>query len=87
VSEWQPLDEQKRLAIARSILEAHPAHDLDNSLAGALAGPASPDRPNLPVWDYLDFVAVHPSTSLAELTAVRFPVLLYEGESSVTSVS
>lgn len=38
------------------------------------------------MWNYLDFVAANPSVRLAELTSVRFPVLLFEGESSVTSI-
>ncbi len=84
--EWEPLDEEERLAIVRDILEEHPQHDVANSLAGALLGPATADRPDLPVWEYLDFVAANPSVPLSALTAVRFPVLFVEGESSVTSI-
>lgn len=86
MTEWEPLDEEKRLAIVRGILEDHPEQDIANSLGGALLGPASPDRPSLPVWEYLDFVAANPTVPLSELTAVRFPVLFFEGESSVTSI-
>lgn len=86
MTEWEPLDEERRLAIVRDVLEAHPEHDLANSLSGALLGPASPDRPSLPVWEYLEFVATNPSVPLSVLTAVRFPVLFFEGESSVTSI-
>lgn len=84
--EWQPLDEQERLAIVGELIEEHPALDLANSLSGALAGPASPDRPDLPVWDYPDLVRRNPTVSWAQLAAIRFPVLFFEGESSVTSI-
>jgi hypothetical protein len=86
VTEWKPLDEGRRRAIVRDILEDHPEHDIANSSSGALLGPASPDRLCLPVWEYLDFVAANPSVPLSTLTAVRFPVLFFEGESDVTSI-
>ena len=86
MSKWEPLDEDERRAVVRAILEEHPGHDVANSLSGALLGPATADRPNLPVWEYLDFVAAHPSVPLSALTAVRFPVLYFEGESSVSSI-
>lgn len=86
MQEWEPFDERERLKVVRNIVEQHPQVDLANSLGGALAGPASPDRPNVPVWDYLELAQSDPSLSLAELSAVRFPVLFFEGESSVSSV-
>jgi hypothetical protein len=86
VPEWEPFDERERLEIVRDILRQHPEHDIANSLGGALAGPASPERPDVPVWDYLRFIESHPSTPLSELTAIRFPVLHFEGVSSVASI-
>jgi acetyl esterase/lipase len=53
----------------RELREEHPHLDLENLLSGALAGPASPDRPDVAVWDSLDFVETHPSTSLSQLLA------------------
>jgi hypothetical protein len=47
---------------------------------GVLAGRATPDRPNVPIWDYLQFAADHPEVTLDELTAVRFPVIFFDGE-------
>jgi len=86
VHEWEPYDERDRLEVVKGIVEQHPQVDLANSLSGALAGPASPDRPDVPVWNYLELAQSDPSVSLAQLSAVRFPVLFFEGESSVDSV-
>jgi hypothetical protein len=47
---------------------------------GVLAGRATPDRPNVPIWDYLQFATDHPEVTLDELTAVRFPVIFFDGE-------
>ena len=83
---WQPFDEKERLALVREIREQQPNADLDNLLMGALAGPATPDRPDVPVWDYLTYAQQHPETPFSVLITVRFPVLLFGGVSSVTSV-
>ena len=72
-------DDRERLRTGQSFHEEHPNLDLENSLGGALAGPASPDRPDLPVWDFFEIVQGENSVSLSELSA---PVLCFEGESS-----
>lgn len=84
---WDPnLSVEDREALQRDLLEDRPGLDLDNLLMGELAGPASPDRPDLPVWEYRSHVRSRPDVSLADLTRVRFPVRFFEGPADVTSV-
>ncbi|GAA4756531.1 hypothetical protein GCM10025783_32330 [Amnibacterium soli] len=80
------VSDAERDEMKRNMLEERPDADLENLLMGELDAPASPDRPDLPVWDYLSFTESHPEVALSDLTSVRFPVLYFEGESSVTSV-
>jgi hypothetical protein len=72
--------------LVKRMREDRPDLDWDNLLTGKLAGPATPDRPDVPVWDYVTFAEHHPEVRLSDLTAVRFPVRYFEGSSSVTSV-
>jgi hypothetical protein len=72
--------------LVKRMKEDRPDLDWDNLLTGRLAGPATPDRPDVAVWDYVTFVDNHPEVRLSDLTAVRFPVRYFEGSSSVTSV-
>lgn len=84
---WDPkISEAERDEMRRHMLEERPNADLENLLMGELYGPASPDRPDLPVWDYVSFTGSHSEVVLSDLTSVRFPVLYFEGESTVTSV-
>jgi hypothetical protein len=69
-----------------SLKAERPDLDWDNLLSGALAGPAGPDRPDLPVWEYPNIARDNPDVQLRDLTAVRFPVRYFEGPSSVTSI-
>lgn len=73
-------------ALVRKMKEDRPDLDWDNLLTGRLAGPASSDRPDVPVWDYVTFVDAHPEVRIGDLTAVRFPVRFFEDSCSVTSV-
>lgn len=50
------MTEDQRLEIVRDLQEDHPDLDWENLLAGSLAGPASTDRPDMPVWEYRSFV-------------------------------
>jgi hypothetical protein len=50
------------------------------TLAGeVLAGRGTPGRPDVPIWDYVHFAAEHPEVTLDELSAIRFPVIFFEG--------
>ena len=60
--------------------------DVDSMIAGHLAGPASPDRPNVPVWEYRAYVEASGST-IKQLAGVRFPVEFFVGGSTVTSIA
>lgn len=73
-------------ALVRRMKADRPDLDWDNLLMGRLAGPASPDRPDIPVWEYDRAAEADPDIALADLTAVRFPVRYFEGGWSVTSV-
>jgi hypothetical protein len=81
------LTEQRRLAIIRELKEEHPGVDIESTLAGALAGPASEDRPSVPVWEYPDYVAAHPEVSLEDLVEARFPITYPTGERGVGSIA
>ncbi|RIX28270.1 hypothetical protein D1781_12500 [Amnibacterium setariae] len=81
------MDDEEREALRQELLRDHPDLDLENLLMGELAGPASPDRPDLPVWEYRAFVRDHPGADPATLAAIRFPVRYAEGTSGVTSIA
>jgi hypothetical protein len=74
----------ERLGILRA---AHPEIDIEALAGGTLAGPASPDRPPVPVWDYLDYLTAHPELSVDEMSHIRFPIALYGGTTMVTSIA
>lgn len=73
-------------ARVRDMKAGRPDLDWDNLLTGRLAGPATDDRPDFPIWDYLDVVEADPNVSLRTLSAARFPVRYQEGIWSVTSI-
>jgi hypothetical protein len=60
--------------------------DWDNSQSGRLLGPASPNRPDFPVWEYAAVADSDPNVRLEDLTAVRFPIRLPDGSLEVASV-
>jgi hypothetical protein len=64
-----------------------PDFDAESLAAGHLAGPASKDRPPVPVWEYLDYVAQHPEVSIDEISQVRFPISFHGGGSMITSIA
>jgi hypothetical protein len=86
------LSEERRLEIIRGLQDdarrdGFPDVDIESLVAGHLAGPASTDRPPVPVWEYLDYVEAHPGLSIEELAKVRFPILFHGGGSTVTSIA
>jgi len=86
------LTEERRLKMLQELNEAarhagFPDFDAERLAAGNLAGPASRDRPPVPVWEYLDYVAHHPEVSIDEISQIRFPISFYGGESMVTSIA
>lgn len=87
VREPEPERSDEEIAeLVRELKADRPDLDWDNLLMGRLAGPASDDRPAVPVWDYPAVAASDPEIQLEDLAAVRFPVRYFEGGWSVTSV-
>jgi hypothetical protein len=75
--EIEGMPEQNRLLTLARLEAARPG--LSALAAGALAGPATPDRPNVPIWDYASHVHEHSDIHLEDLVNVRFPVVFYGG--------
>jgi hypothetical protein len=71
------MPEQERLLTLARLEAAHPGASA--LAAGTLAGPATPDRPNVPIWDYANHVHEHPEIDFEDLVDVRFPVVFYGG--------
>jgi hypothetical protein len=69
------MDEAERLKILADLEKQRPG--LSSRSAGALAGPATPDRVNVPVWEYEDYLRTHPDVVLDDLIATRFPVVFF----------
>lgn len=82
----EPQDDE-RVARVRAVLGPGAPGGIEVLAAGVLAGPASPDRPAIPVWQYLDYLAAHPGVTLDDLTQARFPTVLYSGETTVNSIA
>jgi hypothetical protein len=76
------MDEDERLAILEKLDGDHPGRELSSRAAGRLAGPATKDRPDVPIWNYLGYLASHPDADTAELIAIRFPVIFFGGNES-----
>lgn len=69
------MTEEERLEQVRILKESAPEGvDIESLLAGSLAGPVSPDRPDVPPWEYPEYAAAHPEVTLEELARVRFPI-------------
>ncbi|MFG6504546.1 hypothetical protein [Microbacterium sp. P05] len=80
------MPEHQRLAILDSLEARRPG--AASLAAGKLAGPATPDRPDVPVWEYEQYVETHSDVRLADLLATRFPVIFHGGtDSTITSVT
>lgn len=82
----QDLTDDEIVEMVREMKADRPHLDWDNSLSGRLLGPASPDRPDFPVWEYAAVADRDPAVRLEDLTAVRFPVRSAGGPLEVTSV-
>ena len=63
IDDLEGMPEDERLAIVERLKGDHPGFDVDRTLAGSLAGRATPGRPDLPPWGYLTHLAVHPEDS------------------------
>jgi hypothetical protein len=69
------MTEEERLERVRILIESVPEGvDIENLLGGSLAGPVSPERPDVPPWEYPEYAASHPGVTLEELARVRFPI-------------
>lgn len=60
--------------------------DMERLLAGSLAGPESADRPDVPVWEYVEYAATHPGVTLDDLGPVRFPIRNARGDTIPISI-
>ncbi|RPE78445.1 MULTISPECIES: hypothetical protein [unclassified Frondihabitans] len=72
------MPEDERLAILESLEAQRPGSS--TLAAGTLAGPATPNRPDVPIWEYASYLELHPEVDIDELVAVRFPVIFYGGD-------
>ena len=79
------MPEAKRLAILERLERDRPG--LSKLTAGVLAGPATPDRPDVPIWEYLRFADTHPEVSIDELARIRFPLVFFGGEESTVQAA
>jgi hypothetical protein len=82
--EWS---EQQRLERLRAPQSAYPDVDVSGLAAGTLAGPASPERPSVPVWEYLEYRAAHPEMSMEAISRARFQVALLGGGTLAMSIA
>jgi hypothetical protein len=65
----------------------HPEVDVAALAGGSMAGLPSTDRPEVPVWEYLEYVAERPKLTLDALAEMRFPIALHAGTTMVTSIA
>jgi hypothetical protein len=80
------MPEEERLAILVSLEAEHPGAAA--RAGGTLAGPATSNRPNVPIWDYEDYAEQHPDVNLEDLVAIRFPVVFHGGDDfTITSAA
>ena len=80
------MPEEKRLAILGRLERTRPG--LSKLAGGVLAGPATPRRPDVPIWEYARFAAIHPEISTDELVEIRFPVVFFGGQDyTITSAA
>ncbi|MBT8163037.1 MULTISPECIES: hypothetical protein [Arthrobacter] len=82
------MSETARLARLRAVEEHIPEEARDRiKPLGTLAGPVSPDRPPVPVWEYMNYAAEHPGITEDHMAGIRFPLRLHDGTLMVTSIS
>lgn len=81
------MSEDERRETVRMLVESAPdGVDIESTLAGSLAGQESTDRPDVPMWEYVEYAATHPDVMLHDLGAVRFPIRNERGDTTVTSI-
>ena len=74
------MPEDERFRILQQIETERPG---SATLAGGkLGGRATPDRPDVPIWQYQRHADTHPEVALDDLVSVRFPVIFYGGVDS-----
>jgi hypothetical protein len=78
--------DEEIVELVREMKSDRPDLDWDNLLMGRLAGPATDDRPDFPIWDYPAAMNADPTVTLERLAAARFPVQYFGGGWSVTSI-
>lgn len=88
----ESLTEERRQQIINQIRAdaekaGFPDYDVESRLAGHLAGLASEDRPDVPVWHYFDYAAAESAVTIEDLIDIRFPVSFYGGGSTINSVA
>lgn len=76
------LPEHERLKILADLRAATPEVDHERLAAGNLAGRATTDRPDVPPWDYEQYVSSYPDWTLEQLVVVRFPEVFHENRGS-----
>jgi len=77
------MTEGERRERVRMLVESAPdGVDIESLLAGSLAGPESTDRPDVPMWEYVEYAATHPGVTLHDLGAVRFPIRNARGDTT-----
>jgi hypothetical protein len=84
VDDVQPNSNERLLQVMREN-GFTPQHE--HLLGGELAGPASADRPDTPIWDYLALSKTQSKMTLDQLLHLRFPVHFLEGGSTITSIA
>jgi hypothetical protein len=72
------MPEEERLARLAALHASAPGVDHERLAAGALAGRATPDRPNTPPWEFDRWAEEHPDVTLDDLARVRFPEVYAE---------
>ena len=72
------MPEDERLVLLERLEAEHPGSA--SLAAGTLAGRATPDRPNVAIWDYQRYADDHSDVTIEYLISVRFPVVFFGGE-------
>lgn len=78
--------EAERQKMIAQLAERLPGRDLSKLLAGHLAGPADPDRPPVPIWEFVQYAATA-GTGIGELAKWRYPLEIFEGGSTIVSIA
>lgn len=78
VTDVEGMPESERLELVRKLREDPRLASIP--LAGRLAGRATPDRPAVPPWEYVEYAAATDGISLADLAGVRIPEIFFGGK-------